>query len=183
HHIVATRLSDAMPEVLAEGDAPPEALLAWLRADPPLPAGATRWAEALACTLRPGPPQAGPDDLALLPYTSGTTGLPKGCMHSHRTLMPNAVAGGLWGHASAETISLAVVPMFHITGFMYGVMAPAFTGSTVVILPRWDRELAGRIISRHRVTHWTCIPTMIIDLFGSPNYRQFDLSSLCYLSG
>jgi fatty-acyl-CoA synthase len=52
-----------------------------------------------------------------------------------------------------------------------------------VILPRWDRELAGRIISRHAVTHWTCIPTMIIDLFGSPNYRQFDLSSLRYLSG
>jgi fatty-acyl-CoA synthase len=50
-------------------------------------------------------------------------------------------------------------------------------------MPRWDRELAGRLISRHRVTHWTCIPTMIIDLFGSPNYRTFDLSSLCYLSG
>jgi fatty-acyl-CoA synthase len=52
-----------------------------------------------------------------------------------------------------------------------------------VILPRWDRELAGRLISKHRITHWTCIPTMIIDLFGSPNYKQFDLTSLTYLSG
>jgi fatty-acyl-CoA synthase len=52
-----------------------------------------------------------------------------------------------------------------------------------VILPRWDRELAGRLIARHRVSHWTCIPTMIIDLFGSPNYASFDLSSLKYLSG
>jgi fatty-acyl-CoA synthase len=50
-------------------------------------------------------------------------------------------------------------------------------------MPRWDRELAGRLISRYRVTHWTCIPTMIIDLFGSPNYKSFDLSSLIYLSG
>jgi fatty-acyl-CoA synthase len=158
-------------------------MLAWLRADPPLPAGVTRWTDALATRHRPGPPQAEPDDLALLPYTSGTTGLPKGCMHSHRTLMPNAVGGALWGHASAETLSLAVVPMFHITGMLYGVISPVYLGSSVVIMPRWDRELAGRLISRHRVTHWTCIPTMIIDLFGSPHYRSFDLTSLRYLSG
>jgi fatty-acyl-CoA synthase len=50
-------------------------------------------------------------------------------------------------------------------------------------LPRWDRELAGRLFARHQITHWTCIPTMIIDLFGSPNYKRFDLSSLRYLSG
>jgi len=50
-------------------------------------------------------------------------------------------------------------------------------------MPRWERELAGQLISRHKVTHWTCIPTMIIDLFGSPNYQRFDLSSLRYLSG
>jgi fatty-acyl-CoA synthase len=73
--------------------------------------------------------------------------------------------------------------MFHITGMLYGVISPVLAGSTVVIMPRWDRELAGRLISRHRVSHWTCIPTMIIDLFGSPNYRSFDLSSLRYLSG
>ena len=45
-------------------------------------------------------------------------------------------------------------------------------------MPRWDRELAGRLISHHRITHWVCIPTMVIDLFGSPNYKSFDLSSL-----
>jgi fatty-acyl-CoA synthase len=104
-------------------------------------------------------------------------------MHSHRTLMPNAAGGALWSFASAESVSLGVVPMFHITGMMYGVLGCVYTGSTVVILPRWDRELAGRLISRYQVTHWTCIPTMIIDLFGSPNYRSFDLSSLRYLSG
>jgi fatty-acyl-CoA synthase len=149
----------------------------------PRPARCTRWPDALAQGLAPGEHTARPDDLALLPYTSGATGLPKGCMHTHRTLMPNAFGGGLWGYVSAESVSLGVVPMFHITGFMYGVLAPAVSGSTVVILPRWDRELAGRLISRHRVTHWTCIPTMIIDLFGSPEYRSFDLTSLRYLSG
>jgi fatty-acyl-CoA synthase len=181
--LLVTRLADAMPAVLAAEEAPSDALLAWLQADPPLPEGAVRWSDALAAGLRAGPPQAGPDDLALLPYTSGTTGLPKGCMHTHRTLMSNVVGGGLWGHVSAESVSLGVVPMFHITGMLYGVLAPVYWGSTVVLLPRWDRELAGRLISRRQISHWTCIPTMIIDLFGSPAYRSFDLSSLRYLSG
>jgi fatty-acyl-CoA synthase len=185
--ILVTRYADALPEVIAPELAPSEALQAWLRADPALPEGpspVTRWGEALAAGLAPaGPPQGQPDDLALLPYTSGTTGLPKGCMHTHRTLMSNAVGGGLWGFASAETVSLGVVPMFHITGMMYGVLGPVAGGSTVVVMPRWDRELAGRLISHYQVTHWTCIPTMIIDLFASPNYQSFDLSSLRYLSG
>ncbi len=181
--VLVTRYTDTMPAAVAKADAPPPAMWAWLSADPPLPAGCTRWNDALAARLTATPPQAQADDMALLPYTSGTTGMPKGCIHSHRTLMPNAIGGSLWGHASTETVSLGVVPMFHITGMLYGVLAPVLAGSTVVILPRWDRELAGRAISRYGVTHFTCIPTMIIDLFGSPNYKSFDLSSLRYLSG
>ena len=182
--VLVTRYTDAMPVgELDPADAPPAAMEAWLRSDPELPAGHLRWTDVLARNLIPGPHTAQPDDLALLPYTSGTTGLPKGCMHTHRTLMANAVGGGLWGYASPESKSLAVVPMFHITGMMYGVLGNIYVGSTSVILPRWDRELAGRLISKYRITHWTCIPTMIIDLFGSPNYKSFDLTSLTYLSG
>jgi fatty-acyl-CoA synthase len=182
--VLVTRYTDAMPAgALDPADAPPAAMETWLRSDPELPAGHLRWTDVLARGLVPGPHTAQPDDLALLPYTSGTTGLPKGCMHTHRTLMANAVGGGLWGQASPESMSLAVVPMFHITGMMYGVVGNVYMGSTSVILPRWDRELAGRLISKYRITHWTCIPTMIIDLFGSPNYKNFDLTSLSYLSG
>ncbi|MEK8049135.1 long-chain fatty acid--CoA ligase [Ideonella sp. DXS22W] len=188
-HIVATRFTDAMPAVLDDAERPSQPVLDWLMADPVLPPSVgggtqvTRWADALAAGHVPGVHAARPDDLALLPYTSGTTGLPKGCMHTHRTLMHNVVGGGVWGHAGPETVGLGVVPMFHITGFIYGCLGSVAGGGTTVILPRWDRELAGRIISRHRVTHWTCIPTMIIDLFGSPNYASFDLSSLKYVSG
>ncbi|MBP6777489.1 MAG: long-chain fatty acid--CoA ligase [Piscinibacter sp.] len=180
--VLVTRYADALPERLGADDALPAAIEQWLRADPPLPEGYVRWNDALAAGHAPGPTLAQPDDLALLPYTSGTTSLPKGCMHTHRTLMANAV-GGQWAWAGAETVALAVVPMFHITGMMYGVLGAVYLGSTQVLMPRWDRELAGRLISRHRVTHWTCIPTMIIDLFASPNYRSFDLSSLVSLSG
>jgi fatty-acyl-CoA synthase len=182
--VLVTRFTDAMPPgEIDPADAPPTAMEAWLRSDPELPAGYLRWNDVLALGLAPGPVTAQPDDLALLPYTSGTTGLPKGCMHTHRTLMSNSVGGGAWSHASPESVSLAVVPMFHITGMVYGLLGNVYTGSTSVLMPRWDRELAGRLISKYGVTHWTCIPTMIIDLFGSPNYRHFDLNSLGYLSG
>ena len=185
-HIVATRFTDAMPDTLDEADKPGVAVLHWLLSDPPLPSGrtpVTRWTDALAAGHVPGPHTAQPDDMALLPYTSGTTGLPKGCIHTHRTLMHNVMGGAQWGHSGPETVALGVVPMFHITGFMYGALASVATGATTVLLPRWDRDLAGRLISRHGVTHWTCIPTMIIDLFGSPNYPSFDLSSLRFVSG
>jgi len=187
-NVLVTRYTDAMPEgPIAPELAPPPTMDAWLRNDPPLPVDVTanylRWTDVLAMRRVPGPHTAKIDDMALLPYTSGTTGNPKGCIHTHRTLMQNVVGGGVWGYAGAEAVSLGVVPMFHITGMMYGVLGPVFTGSTVVLMPRWDRELAGRLISRYRVTHWTCIPTMIIDLFGSPNYASFDLTSLRYLSG
>jgi len=182
--IVATRYSDTMPAgAIAEADAPPPAMEQWLRADPPLPAGCTRWVDAIGEGLLPTPARAGPDDLALLPYTSGTTGLPKGCMHTHRTLMHNCV-GGQWGYAGGpEPVVLGVVPMFHITGMLYSVLGSVYSGATVVVMPRWDRELAGRLISAHRISHWVCIPTMVIDLFGSPNYKSFDLSSLRSISG
>ena len=182
--VLVTRYTDAMPEgTVAAADAPPAAMDAWLRSDPELPPGYLRWTEVLALGCKPGPHTAKPDDLAQLPYTSGTTGLPKGCMHTHRTLMSNAVGGGQWGQSGPETKSLAVVPMFHTTGMMYSVLGNVYLGSTSVILPRWDRELAGSLISKHHITHWTCIPTMVIDLFASPNYKNFDLTSLRAISG
>jgi fatty-acyl-CoA synthase len=181
-HALVVRYADALPDVIADEVALPQSIEQWLRAEPPLPEGFTRWGDALAAGLVPGPHVAQPDDLALLPYTSGTTALPKGCMHTHRTLMANTV-GGQWGWAGPESVSLAVVPMFHITGMLYGVLGSVYAGATLVLMPRWERDLAGRLISHYRVTHWTCIPTMIIDLFGSPNYKSFDLSSLVYLSG
>ncbi len=139
--------------------------------------------EALGAKLTPKAHSAKLDDLAILPYTSGTTGLPKGCMHTHASIMHNVIAGTLWGQSSADSVVLSVVPMFHITGHLYGLHAPIYAGAMSVIMPRWERELAGRMISQHKVTAWTNIPTMIIDLFASPNIEAFDLSSLQHISG
>ena len=181
---LVTRFTDAMPEgAIDPRDAPPPAMDAWLRAETTLPAGFTRWSDALAAGCVPGRTPPGPTTWRSCPTPSGTTGLPKGCMHTHRTLMHNAI-GGPWSYGGgAEPVVLGVVPMFHITGMLYSVLGSVYAGASVVLMPRWDRELAGRLISQHRITHWTCIPTMVIDLFGSPNYKSFDLSSLRSISG
>jgi len=181
--LLVTRYADEMPDARLPDTGVPAAWRAWLDAAPQLPAYASSWRDALAAGLVASAPQARPDDLAVLPYTSGTTGLPKGCMHTHRTIMHNVVSGALWGSASPETVSLAVVPMFHITGMLYGLHLPIYVGSTAVIMPRWDRDLAGTLISRYKVTSWTMIPTMMIDLLASPNVGNYDLTSLVYIGG
>ena len=182
-HLVVGHYQDA----IGPGAEIPPAWSDWLstrHALPSLPGGTVSdWAEALACCEAPPPHDRQPEDLCVLPYTSGTTGLPKGCMHTHATIMHNAVACQLWTGGTPENVSLVVVPMFHITGMVVGMHSGLYTGATLVIMPRWDRELAGRLISAWRVTHWSNIPTMVIDLLASPRMDQYDLSSLVFIGG
>ena len=186
-HMIVTHFTDAFDAQVTGDDAPPAAWHDWLRAHHPLPllqGGQVHgWDQAMdACDELPAL-QVGPSDLAILPYTSGTTGLPKGCMHPHSSIMHNAIASGMWGNGSAENVVLVVVPMFHITGMVSLMHTSIRGGATLIVMPRWDRDLAGRLISRWRVTHWTNIPTMVIDLMGSPNFASFDLTSLVYIGG
>ena len=195
-HLILTHFTDAFDATASGDDAPPAAWVDWLttrHAPPALQGGEVHtWQDALTATAPASALTAlteltrlsvGPADLAILPYTSGTTGLPKGCMHTHASIMHNAVASGLWGNGSAEGVVLCVVPMFHITGMVSLMHACIRLGAALVIMPRWDRELAGRLISRWRVTSWTNIPTMVIDLLASPNFANFDLSSLTQIGG
>ena len=145
--------------------------------------GIVGWGEALAAARVPGPHRAGPDDLAALPYTSGTTGQPKGCMHTHGTLMGTIAIAGVWARGSADDVSLAVVPFFHVTGMQMLMNGNIYLGAGIVVMTRWDRELALKLIERHQVTSWINIPTMVIDLFASPNFKSDSLKSLRGISG
>jgi fatty-acyl-CoA synthase len=186
-HLIVTHFTDAFDAAIAGEDAPPITWTDWLttrHALPLLNGGQVHtWGAALSTTTPAPELTVGPQDLAILPYTSGTTGLPKGCMHTHASIMHNAIASGLWGNACADNVILAVVPMFHITGMVSVMHTTIRSGGTMVLMPRWDRELAGRLISRWRVTSWTNIPTMVIDLLGSPNFDKFDLTSLAHIGG
>jgi fatty-acyl-CoA synthase len=148
-----------------------------------LPAGAVAWAQALAAQRVPGPMRAGPNDLAVMPYTSGTTGRPKGCMHTHRSVMSTGVGGMHWFGRTQDAVMLSVLPLFHVTGMAGGMNGPLFVGATIVLLPRWDRDAAARAIARNRVTSWQAISTMVIDFLAHPQIEQFDLSSLNGIRG
>ena len=145
--------------------------------------GVTLWHEMLSRALRPGPMENGPDDLAVMPYTSGTTGFPKGCMHTHRSVMYNTVAGINWVGTQADTVLLSVLPFFHVTGMQGSMNSPLYAGSTLVLLPRWDRDVAARLIQRYRVNGVQLISAMVVDLVSNPRLGDYDLSSLTRISG
>ena len=143
----------------------------------------TAWSDALAMGLTPGPMTAGPDDLCVMPYTSGTTGEPKGCMHTHRSTMHTLVGSMQWFDTQPELTLLALVPFFHVTGMQGSMNGPIYIGTTIVLLPRWDREVAAECVQRYRISGWTGVPTLIQDFFANPNLERYDLSSIRRLSG
>ncbi|MEW1784699.1 long-chain fatty acid--CoA ligase [Arthrobacter sp. NPDC080086] len=145
--------------------------------------GVTHWNDMLDARIAPGPLTAGPDDLCVMPYTSGTTGKPKGCMHTHRSVMCTALGVVNWLSGTQNSILLSVLPLFHVTGMQSGLNAPLFSGATVVVLPRWDRDAAGRAIAHHRVTDWWSISTMAVDFLSNPKLDDYDLSSLRVVAG
>lgn len=186
-HLLVTQFTDAFDAVHVGPEEMPANWHDWLTTVHPLPSLAGgqvhAWASAIQGEVSLGPVTAQSEDLAVLPYTSGTTGLPKGCMHTHGTIMHNAMSSGLWANGTPENKCLCVVPMFHITGMVSVMHATIFMGAALILMPRWDRDLAGRLISKWKITHWTNIPTMVIDLLGSANMAQFDLTSLQNIGG
>ncbi|MCE7524707.1 long-chain fatty acid--CoA ligase [Alloalcanivorax xenomutans] len=146
--------------------------------------GAIAWRDAIDAGKTPGELLVGPDDLAVFPYSSGTTGAPKGCMHTHRSVMATCVHGVAWrSGGGSEGIILSTLPYFHVTGMQGAMNAPIYTGACIVLMTRWDRRTAAALIQRYQVTSWTNIVTMAIDLLSDPEVESFDLSSLQNIGG
>lgn len=186
-HLVVFELADALLQTPQSHKHWPDLWKRWLLQRHPLPnlvSGEVHaWGELLAKNLKPHSVQTQGQDMALLPYTSGTTGASKGCIHTHTTLMHNAMAAALWQKMGAGDTQLIVVPMFHITGLVMGMLASIRNGCKMVLMPRWDRKVAAMAISGQRITHWPNIPTMVIDLLSGDDLDQYDLSSLRYVGG
>ena len=180
HHIVVSTYSDYLTS--ETNLTVPEFVKA--KADVPLIDGVTPWKKALAANLAPAEHLAGSDDLACMPYTSGTTGHPKGCIHTHSTVMFNIAASPAWtGAGIPNQVALAVLPFFHVTGMQSVMNVTIYCGGTLVILPRWDRDVAGQLITRYGVTNWTLVPSMMIDFLSNPRLEEYDISKLARVSG
>jgi fatty-acyl-CoA synthase len=149
----------------------------------PVPSPAVSWSAALAAGHSASPHKTTHDDWCVLPYSSGTTGAPKGCLHSIRGVTATLFGSIAWNPATPESVQLVTLPLFHVTGMQNSMNAPIFNGATLVLMTRWDRRVAAELIHRHRVTHWRNITTMCVDFLSDPDSGNWDLSSLIGIGG
>lgn len=143
------------------------------------------WSDAAALDA---PPERMPaaDDLALLIFTGGSTGIPKGVDHTHRGLIYSVLQHcSVWPVDFGAERFLNVAPMFHIWGLSYATWVPIFAQSLLVMVPKYDPDTVVRGLSDHRVTVFAGGPAPIyMGLLGSPVFPDADLSALKYcLSG
>ncbi|MEU8648607.1 4-coumarate--CoA ligase family protein [Streptomyces sp. NPDC048737] len=120
-------------------------------------------------------------DVAALPYSSGTTGVPKGVMLTHRQIATNLAQLEPAITAGPGDRILAVLPFFHIYGLTALMNAPLRKGATVVVLPRFDLETFLAAIQNHRITGLYVAPPIVLALAKHPAVAQYDLSSLRYV--
>lgn len=128
----------------------------------------------------------GRTDWATLPYTGGTTGVPKGAMHQHGNITSFFVQSwGLWPLEFDEHRFLNVAPMFHIWGFQFATWVPIFQRGTLVIVPKYEPDSVLEHMEKHRITVFAGGPPAIyMGLMAAPRYASTDFSSLRYcLSG
>jgi long-chain acyl-CoA synthetase len=123
-------------------------------------------------------PDTRPDDTAVLLYTSGTTGRPKGAELTHFNLFFNAEIAGRLHRVDAETRALAVLPLFHSFGQTVIQNATLLAGGRIVLLPRFEARSAFETIARERITFFAGVPTMYFALLHDADAARYDMSSL-----
>jgi long-chain acyl-CoA synthetase len=147
-HILQTSLLDVLP-------AKPEiAFPANLTAERRSVPGAVDLIQALADISRPPPDVTiDLDEAAALNYTGGTTGMPKGCVHTRRDMLfTGAVMSSISTSANIDDVVLNFWPIFWIAGEDVGILLPVVTGATCILLARWDPVACSRAVERYRVT-------------------------------
>ncbi|ADC48700.1 long-chain fatty-acid-CoA ligase [Alkalihalophilus pseudofirmus OF4] len=120
------------------------------------------------------------EDLALLQYTGGTTGLAKGVMLTHRNLVANTIQCRHWMYKMKEgqERTLAVLPFFHVYGMTVSMNLTLMNGNALHIVPKFDPKEVLKIINKKRITIFPGAPTMYIGLINHPDVKKYDLSSI-----
>ncbi|MBE2263848.1 MAG: AMP-binding protein [Burkholderiaceae bacterium] len=136
--------------------------------------------EALIATHAPGEPpcHAAPQQPALLVYTSGTTGLPKGAVHTQANLLANMVAAAEAQAMTADDVVLTVLPMFHVGGLCIQTLPALFAGASVILHDRFDAAATLQAIARHRPTLTLQVPATMRALSSQADWARADLTCL-----
>jgi acyl-CoA synthetase (AMP-forming)/AMP-acid ligase II len=119
-----------------------------------------------------------PDDVAVLPYSSGTTGLPKGVVLTHRALVASVCGTRAAHRVGPDDVVVAVLPFFHIYGMQITMNLALAVGATVVTMPRFELESFLRIVQDWRVTRADLVPPIVLALAKDPAVERYDLSGL-----
>ena len=120
------------------------------------------------------------EDLALLQYTGGTTGKPKGVMLTHYNLVTNVQMCTAWLHnlEKKQEVVLGVLPFFHVYGMTTVMNLSVMNGSKMILMPKFDAEEVLKTIQKLKPTLFPGAPTIYIGLLNHPNLEKYDLSSI-----
>jgi long-chain acyl-CoA synthetase len=119
-----------------------------------------------------------PDEMAVLIYSGGTTGVAKGIMLSHFNIVANAHQIIAWGHLTDEQGVLAVLPLFHGFGMSVTMNAAVFAGGEIILLPRFYAKQVAKAIQKYRPSFFIGVPTMFVQLSNLPDIHRYNFSSL-----
>jgi long-chain acyl-CoA synthetase len=175
-HVFVVRYADLLPETPSI-DVPAELLAMKAQASKALP-GTEDFMEAVRSATPAPAVEIDMDDVALMTYTSGTTGLPKGAMLTYRNALFKSAAAADCNGVKGDDVLLAIAPLYHIAGMVMGINVTMYTGATSVLLHRFDPLAVVQAIARHRITWWYSIAPMNVAAMQVPGVRQHDLSSL-----
>ena len=145
--------------------------------------GAVRFADLIGGVDAPDLPhvEIGEDDVAVLQYTGGTTGVPKGAMLTHYSIFANVVQMTSWMNETlrrGEHTYLLVIPFFHIYGFTVGMMAGTWQGAQQVLIPKYDVEALLAATQAYRPTYFPAVPTIYISLLNHPRAREYGINRI-----
>jgi acyl-CoA synthetase (AMP-forming)/AMP-acid ligase II len=140
--------------------------------------GAIYFRDLLGASEPPQEPAMSPDDSAVIMYTSGTTGLPKGAVMTHRNVFTNARNCGAALNYRENDTTLIVVPLFHVTGLNSQLVAFLYVGGTCVILKAYKTAEMIRAIARHGITVLFNVPTMYVLMLINETLKETDISSV-----
>lgn len=118
------------------------------------------------------------DDVALMTYTSGTTGLPKGAMLTYGNALFKTAAAADCNGVKAGDVLLSIAPLYHIAGMLMGINCPVYAGATSVLLYRFDPVAVLKAIPTYKVSWWYSIAPMNVAVMAVPDAKEHDLSSL-----
>jgi acyl-CoA synthetase (AMP-forming)/AMP-acid ligase II len=144
--------------------------------------GATPFAALAGAAPDDAPPAISPDDLMLVPFSSGTSGLPKGVMLTHRQLVASLCQTMVPHQVGAGDVVAGVLPMFHIFGMQVTMNATLRAGGTLVTIPRFSLDTFLGVLEAYRVTRAELVPPIVLALARHPAVDDYDLSSLRVIS-